>query len=207
MNNPIKKILKHWILILLFGAITMNHLWAQQPLTISFLNESTTIPYTTFLNAPVHPGLQIGTEFNWKESRHLHLYPSISIGYLYHKKLFHGLFTNLELGFDYKTSFGLNLKTKIGLGYLHTFSTQQEFQFNEGAYKSKRDLGNSRVMPSVTTGIGFRLQPKKANSPEIFVLYQSWVEYPYSPGFIPLMSHTNVHLGVKLFPFNRKAKK
>jgi hypothetical protein len=201
-----KKLLRQWILALFLCTIVLNHLWAQQPVVVSFLNESTTIPYTTFLNDPIHPGVQIGTEFNWKESRHFRLYPSVSIGYMYHKKLFQGLYSNLELGFDYKTFFGLNFKTKIGLGYLHTFSTQQEFQFHDESYKSQRDLGNSRLMPSIIVGLGFRVQQKKENSPEIFVLYQSWVEYPYSPGFIPLMSHTNLHLGVKFYPFNKRTK-
>ncbi|MEM6540229.1 MAG: hypothetical protein AAF634_03665, partial [Bacteroidota bacterium] len=99
------------------------------------------------------------------------------------------------------TSFGINLKSKIGIAYLHTFSTQQEFQFEDGEYRSGRDKGNSRFMPSFTTGLGYRLHPTERNSSEIFLLYQSWLEYPYSPGFIPLMAHTNLHLGVKLYPF------
>ncbi len=196
----------NWIIATSFLALATNSLWSQQPVTVSFFNESTTVPYTTFLNDPIHPGVQVGTEFEWKENRHFRLYPSVSIGYMFHKKLFQGLYANVELGFDYKTSFGLNLKTKIGVGYLHTFSTQQEFQFDEGSYKSRTDSGNSRVMPSFTTGLGYRLQPKKANSPEIFVLYQSWIEYPYSPGFIPLMSHTNLHIGAKFYPFHKKEK-
>lgn len=201
-----KKSLRHCISAIFLFAIAIHHLWSQQPVTISLFNESTTIPYTTFLNGPIHPGVQIGTEFDWKESKHFRLYPSVSIGYMFHKKLFQGLYANFELGVDYKTSFGLNLKTKIGLGYLHTFNTQQEFQFDEGRYKSRKDSGNSRLIPSFTTGLGYRLQPKKANSPEIFLLYQSWIEYPYSPGFISLMSHTNLHMGVKFYPFHNKEK-
>tara|TARA_R110000796_G_scaffold252571_1_gene388005 strand:+ start:52073 stop:52684 length:612 start_codon:yes stop_codon:yes gene_type:complete len=192
--------------ILFYLLYALQSLSAQQPVTISIFNESTTVPYTTFANAPIHPGAQIGTEFTWKENKYFRLYPSISIGYMFHKNLFKGLYANFELGVDYKTSFGLNLKSKIGLGYLHTFTTQQEFQFDEGSYKSKKDLGNSRLMPSFTTGLGFRLHPKKANSTEIFLLYQSWIEYPYSPGFIPLMAHTNLHLGAKFYPFNNNIK-
>ena len=199
-----RELAKRWIFAIPFFVIATNDLWSQQPVTLSFFNESTTIPYSSFLNDPIHPGVQVGTEFDWKESKHFRLYPSVSIGYMFHKKLFQGLYANVELGFDYKTNFGLNLKTKIGLGYLQTFNTQQEFQFDKGKYNSRKDLGNSRLMPSFTTGLGYRLQPKKANSPEIFVMYQSWVEYPYSPGFIPLMSHTNLHVGAKFYPFDKK---
>ncbi len=185
-----------------FGSFLLiaHSIWSQQPVTLSIFNESTAVSFHDLVNTPVHPGVQIGTEFNWKENRHFRLYPSISIGYMFHRKLFQGLFANLELGLDYKTSFGLNLKSKIGLGYLHTFSTQQEFQFEGGKYSSGRDKGNSRLMPSFTSGLGYRLSPERSESSEIFVLYQSWLEYPYSPGFIPLMAHTNLHLGFKFYP-------
>lgn len=180
-----------------------HYISGQQPVTLSIFNESTALPYNQLISAPIHPGIQVGTEFNWKESRHFRLYPSISVGYMFHRKLFQGLYANLELGFDYKTSFGLNLKSKIGLGYLRTFSTQQEFQFEDGGYKSRPDKGNSRLMPSFTTGLGYRLDKKENNSSEMYILYQSWLEYPYSPGFIPLMSHTSLHLGLRLYPFEK----
>ncbi|UOY08000.1 hypothetical protein L0P88_05465 [Muricauda sp. SCSIO 64092] len=188
--------------ILFFG----QNSWSQRPVTLSIFNESTAVPYDHLITAPIHPGIQIGTEFHWKESKHFRLYPSISIGYMFHRKLFQGVYANLELGLDYKTSFGLNLKSKIGLGYLHTFSTQQEFQFDNGGYRSGRDKGNSRLMPSFTTGLGYRFNPKKNDSSELFLLYQSWLEYPYSPGFIPLMAHTNLHLGLKFYPFEKNER-
>ncbi len=189
--------------LLCFILFLTQNVLAQQPVTLSIFNESTAIPYDRLFSTPIHPGVQIGTEFNWKESRHFRLYPSISVGYMFHRKLFQGLYANLELGFDYKTSFGLNLKSKIGLGYLRTFSTQQEFQFEDGEYKSRSDKGNSRLMPSFTTGLGYRLNQKENNSSEIYILYQSWLEYPYSPGFIPLMAHTNLHLGLRFYPFEK----
>lgn len=180
--------------------------FSQQPLTISIFNESTTIPYSTLFNTPVHPGVQIGTEFDWREGKHFRLYPILSLGYMFHQKLFQGLYFNAEIGLDYKTSFGLNIKSKIGMGYLHTFTTQQEFQFQKGKYSENPDQGNSRLMPSFTLGLGYNLQPQNSHSPEIFMLYQSWLEFPYSPGFIPLMSHTSFHIGTKFYPFKNDEK-
>lgn len=192
------------LLIFLFpGAVT----YAQDnslPLRISISNEATAIPFTKIPVEPVHPGVQLGTEFMWRESSHFRLYPAVNIGYMFHKNLFQGLYVNGELGFDYKFSFGLNLKSALGIGYLHTFATQQEFQFENGRYKKGRDKGNSRVMPSLSLGAGYRFEPDNYRSPELFVLYQTWLEYPYSPGFIPLMSHTNIHMGVKFYPFKNK---
>lgn len=177
---------------------------AQQPVTFSLFNEATAIPYTRFISTPVHPGIQAGTEFGWREGKHVALYPTINLGYMFHRKLFQGIYVNVELAFDVKTAIGLNFKSRLGLGYLHTFTTRQEFQFNDGQYVSKPDRGNPRLMPSLTLGLGYNLRRGNNESPEIFVLYKSWIEYPYSPGFIPLMSHADLHLGVKLYPFKRQ---
>lgn len=187
-------------LILAAAVLCGNHRTkAQQPIVVSLFSEATAIPYTQLLPAPIHPGVQIGTEFKWKEGPNFRLYPGINVGYMYHRHLFQAVFVNVEIGYDYKTSFGINAKGKIGLGYLHTFTTQQEYQFDNGGYVSRADKGNMRVMPSLSLGLGYNLKKDRLQSPEIFVLYQSWIEFPYSPGFIPLMSHVNVHLGTKFF--------
>lgn len=198
MNHNIpKKLYKlSAFLIITFSSQMVGY--GQQSINVSIFNEATTIPFTTLVNTPLHPGLQIASDFHWKESKRFALYPTISIGYMLHQKLFQGVYANVELGFDYKSPLGINLKSKIGVGYLHTFSTRQEYQFRDGRYESKRDKGNPRIMPSLTVGLGYNLKRNDPYSPEVFILYQSWIEYPYSPGFIPLMAHTNLHIGTKL---------
>jgi len=189
------------------GMVLLSHfIRAQLPITISVFNEATTIPFTTFLKTPIHPGVQVGTEFDWKRGNHFRLYPSVNVGYMFHRKLFQGIYANVELGFDFKTSFGLNLKSKLGAGYLRTYATQQEYQLENGHYESKRDKGNSRLMPSISLGMGYDLHRNDPYSPEVFVLYQSWLEYPYSPGFIPLMAHTSIQLGGKFYTSKNKNK-
>lgn len=174
------------------------------PINISIFNESTSIPFTQFTYSPVHPGIQIGTEFEGKIKNHWRIYPSVNLGYTFHQKLFQGIYLSADIGVDYRTSFGINLKGKLGLGYLHTFATQQEFQFNGHRYESNVDRGNARIMPSLSLGLGYMIDKGNPRSTEVYFLYQSWVEYPYSPGFIPLMTHTNLHLGTKFYPFKSK---
>lgn len=188
------------ILLFAFGS---QHLQAQSkmPVKVSIFSESTSVPFSNFLPGPFHPGVQVGTEFGWKESNHFRLYPAVNIGYMFHSNLFHGIYVNAEVGFDYHFNFGLNIKSSLGLGYLHTFTTQQEFQFENGQYQSRTDRGNSRLMPSLSLGLGYRLDPSDSRSAEIFIMHQTWLEYPYSPGFIPLMSHSNTHVGSKFYPF------
>lgn len=196
--SSMKKVLiLFFVLSPIVGCAQDNNL----PLRITLGNEATAIPFSRVFTTPVHPAIQIGTEFEWRESEYFRLSPAVNIGYMFHKHLFQGAYINGELGFDYKTGFGLNLKSAFGLGYLRTFATQQEFQFKDGQYKDGEDTGNSRIMPSLSLGLGYDLDPSAVKSTELFVMYQSWLEYPYSPGFIPLMLHTTLHIGFKFYPF------
>ena len=201
--------MKQHLLFALAATLLMQSAKAQKhpmPVTISIFNEATAIPFTRFITTPVHPGLQAGSGFTYKERNHMHLFQTFNIGYIFHSKLYHGFFVNTELGYDYKFNFGLNIKASAGIGYLHSFTTQKEYQFENGSYQSGRDKGNSRAIFSFGTGLGYRIQKNKLYSPEIFMMYQSWAEYPYSPGIIPLMTHANLQLGTKLFMHQKKDK-
>jgi hypothetical protein len=174
------------------------------PFRFSVGNEATAIPYTKFISLPVHPSFQAGTEFQYKNSSHHYLYQTVNIGYIFHNHLYQGIYVSSEIGYDYKFAFGLNFKALFGLGYLHTFTTQQEYRFKNGEFVKGADRGNARLMPSLSIGAGYRFDKDADNSPEIFLLYQSWIEYPYSPGFIPVMTHICLQLGVKFFIVNNR---
>lgn len=167
------------------------------PLTVALSNEATAIPFTVLFPESVHPTVQIGTEFCYKSGAHSYRYQTVNIGYMYHQYLFQGFYLNSEFGYDYFLSKHLSLKTNVGLGYLHTFTTGTEYQLKDGAYSAGSDKGNARMMPTLAVGLGYRIRKQDVQSPEVFLLYKSWVEYPYSPGFIPVMTHINVEMGVK----------
>lgn len=90
---------------------------------------------------------------------------------------------------------------------MHIFNVSEEFTFSEGAYEKNTDVGNSRLYPSLSFDMGYYLKKESKMSPKIFLRYQSWVEYPYSPGFIPAMTHINLHIGAKIFIPTNQAKK
>ncbi|RYY27221.1 MAG: hypothetical protein EOO04_09810 [Chitinophagaceae bacterium] len=186
-------------ILLLILAITSKYLKSQTPINISILNEGTAIPFTRFITKPIHPGMQVGTEVKLKERKKFRLYQSFTVGYIFHSRLFHGLYVNTAIGYDYKFNFGLNFKTQLGLGYMHTWSPGPEFRFRDGAYTRKRDKGNSRFTAGLGAGLGYRVRKKDLYSPEIFYMYRGWVEYPYSPGFIPAMTHISQEAGAKFY--------
>lgn len=195
------------ILILIF--ITPIILFGQGkliPVNISIYNESTAIPFTRFVTTPIHPGMQLGTEFDYKSKVHSRLFQTANVFYFYHNYLSQGVGINTELGYEYRLKSGLAFSGLLGVGYMHTFATTEEFSFSNGRYEKKRDKGNARLYPSLSIDMGYFLKKAEKNSPKIFIRYQSWAEYPYSPDFIPVMTHINLHLGARFF-INTKTKK
>ncbi len=176
------------------------------PISVSVFNESTAIPYSRFFTTPVHPGLQLGTEFDYTDKDRTRLFQTANICYFYHGNLAQGFGLYTELGYEYRLKFGLSFQALLGIGYMHTFSTAKEYTFSNGKYEQKADKGNARLFPSFSLDMGYYLKKTEKNSPKIFIRYQSWVEYPYSPDFISVMSHINFHLGAKFY-INRKANK
>jgi hypothetical protein len=201
---------RKWINKILFAALLAPFVLFGQsrsiPVSISVFNEATAVPFTRFFTTPIHPGIQVGTEFNYTSKKHGRLFQTASLSYYYHNHLSQGIAVFTELGYEYRLTFGLAFEGLLGVGYLHTFATTEEFVFQDGQYERRADGGNSRLYPTLSFDIGYYFHRPEKTGPKIFVRYQSWVEYPYSPGFIPLMTHINLHLGVTFF-IPGKAKK
>lgn len=169
------------------------------PVKIAVSNEATAIPFTRFFATPIHPTIQIGTEYFYKTGPHFDVYQTGNLGYIFHNYLYQGLYLNTGIGYDYKFDFGLKLKSTFELGYLHTFTTQEEYQLENGEYVNGPDVGNSRLMPVLSLGLGYIITKEDRVRSEVFLLYKSWVEYPYSPDFIPVMTHINLEIGYKIY--------
>ena len=161
------------------------------------------VPYSRFFTTPVHPGVQMGTEFDHRVRERSRLFQTAYVNYFHHNYLAQGVGLGTELGYEHRIVPGLVAEARFGLGYTHTFATTEEFTFTNGRYERKGYHGNARFTPSLSLDLGYYLKPGGRDVPKVFVRYQSWVEYPYSPGFIPIMSHINLHIGVRI-PLKRK---
>lgn len=177
-------------------------LWSQEqaiPVRISVFNEATAIPFSKIITTPIHPGIQVGTEFEYKNEQRYRWFQTANVSYFYHNHLMQGVGINTELGYEHHLFENFSVSGLLGLGYMHTFTTKQEYAFTNGHYEKKPDKGNARLYPSISFDLGYSLKKGVNESPQIFIRYQSWAEYPYSPGFIPIMTHINFHVGAKIF--------
>ncbi|MEW2923297.1 hypothetical protein AB1A65_17640 [Muricauda sp. ANG21] len=168
---------------------------------VSIFNESTALPFSGFDFKPLHPGVQMGMETPLKTTPDHKTFISMNIAFTFHKELFQAVSLNLTLGHDIKMDMGVSLKGGLGVGYTHTFNVNEAYRFSHGEYRKTNDSGNSRFTPSISLGLGYRFDPNDFESTEVFIQRQYWLEIPYSPGFIPLMSHTNSSIGLKLYPY------
>lgn len=205
-HQEMKQMKNTIILILLMSLFYLQGMGqTNYPIKIAFSNEATAVPYTVFLTTPIHPTLQVGSQYFYSHGNHHDFYQTANIGYIFHNHLYQGYYLNTGVGYDYKFDFGLKLKSNLEVGFLHTFATQEEYQFKDGEYVSGPDWGNARLMPMLSLGFGFVFKEENTPTSEIFLLYKSWIEYPYSPGFIPLMTHVNLEIGfIKYINWNHE---
>ena len=187
---------------LLLATTTVTH--AQMPVTVSIFNESTSVPFTDWWSDPIHPGVEVGTYWPDRGGGRFRVVPGLRVGYLFHRKLFQGIYGRVNVGFTYRHPSGINLKARLGAGYLRTYAVRTEYRMVDGQLRARPDRGNHRVMPSLSWGVGYRLRRRDPRSTELFLLHETWLEYPYAGDFIPLMAHTNLHLGATFFPFPHK---
>ena len=168
------------------------------PLNLSLFNEATALPFTRFVTLPLHPGIQAGTEFDYRVGLHTRLFQTANAYYFHHAHLNQGIGLSTDLGWEYRHRTGLTGGALLGVGYLHSFNVAEEHVLVDGEYVQRADHGNARLTPSLSLELGYCLNRENLSGSKLFLRYQAWAEFPYSPGFIPLMTHINLHLGARI---------
>lgn len=174
------------------------------PLTVTVFNEGVSVPFTQFVSRPLHPGVMLESNRFFHERGKSSFGWSVSVGYYLHRHFAQGVFAQAHLLYRYQTKHGVYGQVQLGTGYLHVFRTAPEYRLDQGRYVERPDWGSGRMAPSLGLELGYQLNHSDALSPRVFTRYQAWVQYPFSPGFIPLLSHTNLHLGYSFYPFKEK---
>lgn len=170
------------------------------PVVLSVFKESTAIPLLHILEGPTHPGLSVGTEFNYsKPFAQNRFFQTVNLSGYYHRNLNQAVTLLTELGYEHRTQAGIAFSALLGAGYMHSFRTNETYAFSNGEHSVVRNRGLSRLVPSFSVETGYYLHPHSFKSVKLFLRYQVWAEYPFSPGFIPVMPHTNIHAGARFF--------
>ncbi len=190
---------KHLVFILLLLSAGA-HAQSASPaiLGVSIFNSSTSIPFTRFVTTPIHPGIQLAAGKRLRDWQKGQWAQHIVGGYYFHNHFAQGAFLGTEMSMARWIADRFSLGGRIGVGYLHTFATQQEYTLQDGEFRPRADRGNARVRPTIAIEAGAFIGKASAAAPMVFLRYQPWLEFPFSPGFIPVMTHTELHLGMQI---------
>lgn len=191
------------LILLLFPFTATAQDSQNYPITISVFNQGVSYPYSQLITQPIHPGVMLETNHFFKSGTHSWGW-NVSVGYYFHRHFANGFFLQGNLLYRYQSASGIYGQLLLGTGYLHVFRAADEYKLQNGKYVKNTDWGNGRIMPSIGIELGYKLRKEEPLSSSVFIRYQTWIQYPFSPGFIPLLSHTNLHLGYTFYPNNKK---
>jgi hypothetical protein len=173
------------------------------PLILSAYSVNTQLPGGRL--APIHPGLQAGTEFRYNRSEKNQWFQTVKLGVYYHKYSQTGIQLYSEVGYRRALWKRLGAELRIGAGYLHAISDLQTFKLVNGQYERKRTIGRPQAMGGAAFGFGYRLGAAP-DAPRIFLDYQFFLQMPFVKNYVPLLPNTALHVGVA-FPFFNRTKK
>lgn len=178
-----------------YSGIAQGH-W-QRPLSVSVFSVGTQLPGGNL--SPLHPGLNIGTEFRYNRSPKNQWLQTAKLGIYYHKYSQTGIQLFSEGAYRRTLWRGLTVEARLGAGYLHAIPDLQVFELQDGTYRRKRTIGRAQFMGSFATGIGYRFS-SAPDAPRMFVDYQFFMQMPFVKNYVPLLPNTALHIGAA-FPF------
>lgn len=197
------------LLFLLFAPLTiavMGQEKAQLPLEFTVFDNATLLPGSGALGVlgiPVHPGLSAGTEWRYNHHPKNVWYQTARAAYHYHKYVQHSV--QLYSEFGYRRQLGrFDTGLRLGAGYLHAIPANKIFKLNDqGRYERQRSIGRPQFMATSALALGFRVAGEPVRPVRAVLAYQFYLQMPFSPGYVPLVPNSALHLGLSFPCFKR----
>lgn len=173
------------ILLFFFAHQTIVAQDKSQSISISLLKENSPTAIKSLLNPfqkPFYFGGAIGYEWKRKQINSYSFHHVLQLGYYHHKLHHQNIFLMWKPKFQLTIAQRLHLKLFPGIGYAHTFPTQETYELKDGEYQRKDNFGKPHAMLSIGGGLGFQFQ----NNMEFFIHSEFAATLPYAPeGTLP----------------------
>lgn len=195
-----------WALLAATPGICQAQTTAKLPLELTIFDNATLLPGSATLGVigiPVHPGLSAGTEWRYNHHAKNIWYQTARIAYHYHRYVQHAVQLNSEFG--YRRQMGrFDAGLRLGAGYLHAIPANAIYEWNsQGYYERRRSLGKPQFMATTTLGLGLRVAGTPEEPVRAVLAYQLYLQMPFSPGYVPVVPNTALHLGLSFPCFKR----
>ena len=170
-------------------------------LSVAITTLHTDFPFGSFgklFTQEFHPGIEIGTGFNWKTKTKHDWFQTIKVGYSYQRFVQHTIPIYTEFGYRYRFFKTYSAEASVGAGYLHAISAEPIFVLqDDGSYEKKPNLGKPQAMGTVSFAIDKKISSPGAN---VFLNYQQRIQFPFIKSYVPLLPANIIMLGIR-FPF------
>ncbi len=171
-------------------------------ISVALTTFHTAFPFASFsklFTEEFHPGLEIGTGFNWRTKPKHDWFQSFKFGYSYHRFVQHSFALYSEVGYRYKFSKSFAAEARLGAGYLHAIPVGKIYKLSgDGNYIKKANWGRPQAMAAFSLGISKSLG---GSGIVAFLQYQQRVQLPFIKSYVPLLPSNMLFAGVKM-PLN-----
>lgn len=192
--------LKLLVLVLLPASCGLADLQAQQRFryfSIAATNSASSYPVSgvpQLWKAGIHPGLTLGTGFNWKQFGNISWAQTFKIGFFRHRFIQNAVMLYTENGLRHAAD-KWGISAMLGAGYLHSFVATDRFKQNtDGVYQSYGKWGRPQAMFGFTLGIDRSV----GNGCRVFTRVQTILQTPFVQGYIPILPINQLHFGMTI---------
>lgn len=194
-----------FFLLFLSHSLPAQEITPTIPIRIGIFTHSIGMPFNKPIKQPLNWGISAGTSFYYKQNSRSSFGQSVDLAWYRHKELGQGLMITTDIFREYTFDFGLSMRAKAGLGYLHTFNEKDLYKLGEsGTYEKIKAPGRSALVLGFGTRIGFDLGKNAQAGLKPFVEYEWRGQIPHS-SFVPLFPHSFFTVGAE-YPISKKKK-
>lgn len=165
-----------------------------KPLIVSIFNAGAQLPSLRLITTPLHPGVSAGTEFPYNNSEKNRFFQTVKAGIYYHQYIQTSVQVYSEAGYRRSVWKGTAAEFRLGVGYLHAFTSTEVFRLEDGIYRKRPDWGRPQFMGSTALGVSYR-KPGAEKAPRFFLDYQFFLQMPFIKKYVPMAPATVFHIG------------
>jgi hypothetical protein len=169
----------------------------------SLSNSHTAMPYGSFCKLfykEFHPGVEIGTGFNWKAKKKHDWFQTFNLSYSYHEFVQRSLMLYSEFGYRYKFPPGISGSTSIGGGWMRSVQDAEVFKLQEDGEYVNAKKGRYHGMATFSIALSKRLSKSGL---QVFMNYQQRFQFAFIDAYVPALPVNAMSIGMQI-PFHKK---
>jgi hypothetical protein len=170
---------------------------------VAVSNSHTALPFGSFSQLfykEFHPGMEIGTGFNWATKPKHDCYQTFKLSYSYHQFVQRTLMLYSEFGYRYKFPLGISASTSLGAGWMRSIQDAEVFTAeNDGEYVNAK---KGRYHGMATFTIGAAKQITKSGM-QLFMNYQQRFQFAFIDAYVPALPVNSLFFGIQI-PLHKK---